>query len=127
MYAVFQDGCRQYRVSEGELVKLDYRDAESGSRVELDHVLLIQGGEGTQVGRPFIQGARIVGEIVDHPSTKIYVQHFRRRKNYRRYNGHRQPYTTVKISHILLPGQESPPPPSTSEKPVEQPAESTAT
>jgi large subunit ribosomal protein L21 len=112
MYAVFEDGSRQYRVSEGELVRLDYREVEPGNRLEIDRVLLIQGNQGTEVGRPFISGARIVAEVVEHPSTKLYIQHFRRRKNYRRYNGHRQHYTAVKISHILMPGQDAPPPPA---------------
>jgi large subunit ribosomal protein L21 len=118
MYAVFEDGSRQYRVSEGELVELDYRDVTAGSQIEFDRVLLIQGGEGTQVGRPYVAGARVVAEVVDFPSTKIYVQHFRRRKNYRRYKGHRQPYIAVKINHILLPGQDIPPPQSAQEQPT---------
>lgn len=121
MYAVFEDGSRQYRVSEGEVVKVDYRDADLGSSVEFGRVLLIQGGDGTHVGRPHVRGARVLGEVVDHPSTKLYIQHFRRRKNYRRLNGQRQPYTAVKISHILLPGQEAPPPERTS-TPAEQEA-----
>jgi hypothetical protein len=54
---------------------------------------------------------RVVGEVVDHPSIKTYIQHFRRRKNYRRLRGHRQWYTAVRVSNILLPGQEAPPPP----------------
>jgi large subunit ribosomal protein L21 len=109
MYAVFEDGSRQYRVSEGEIVRLDYREADPGSRLEFDHVLVVQGGAGTQLGQPYVAGAKVVGEVVDHPSTKLFIQHFRRRKNYRRRKGHRQHYTTVKISHILLPGQELPP------------------
>jgi large subunit ribosomal protein L21 len=55
-----------------------------------------------------LQGARIVAEVVDHPSTKLYIQHFRRRKNYRRLRGHRQPYTSVRIRSIVLPGLEAP-------------------
>jgi large subunit ribosomal protein L21 len=109
MYAVFEDGSRQYRVSEGEVVRLDYREADRGSKLEFDKVLLVQGGEGLQIGRPYVGGARIVAEVVDHPSTKLYIQHFRRRKNYRRRVGHSQPFTAVKINHILLPGQELPP------------------
>lgn len=109
MYAVFEDGSRQYRVSEGEVVRLDYRDADPGSRLEFEKVLLVQGGAGLQVGQPYVGGARIVGEVVEHPSTKLYIQHFRRRKNYRRRVGHSQPYTSVKINHILLAGQELPP------------------
>jgi large subunit ribosomal protein L21 len=108
MYAVFEDGSRQFRVSEGELVRLDKRDAEPGSRLEFDRVLVLQSNEGTQIGRPYIGGARVVAEVIEHPSIKLYIQHFRRRKNYRRRTGHRQHYTTVKISHILMPGQEAP-------------------
>lgn len=108
MYAVFEDGSRQYRVSEGDLVQLDYRDAPIGSRIEFGRVLLYQGGDDTRIGQPVIEGARVLGEIVEHPSTKLYVQHFRRRKNYRRLRGHRQPYTTVQIRYILLPGMEPP-------------------
>jgi len=108
MYAVFEDGSRQYRVSEGDVVKLDYRDAEIGSRLEFTRVLLYQGGEETRIGQPVIEGARILAEVVDHPTTKLYIQHFRRRKNYRRLKGHRQPYTSVQIRNILLPGQEPP-------------------
>jgi large subunit ribosomal protein L21 len=104
MYAVFEDGSRQYRVQEGDVVRLDYRDAEVGSRLEFDRVLLCQGGEGTLIGRPLVEGARIVTEVVEHPSTKLYIQHFRRRKNYRRLKGHRQPYTSVQVRSIILPG-----------------------
>jgi large subunit ribosomal protein L21 len=117
MYAVFEDGSRQYRVSEGELVRLDYREADEGSRIEFDRVLLVQGGEGLQVGQPYVGGARVVAEVVDHPSTKLYIQHFRRRKNYRRRTGHKQPYTMVKINQIVLPGQITAPPSSSPEEP----------
>ena len=125
MYAIFEDGSRQYRVSEGEVVQVDYRDAEIGTRLEFGRVLLYQGGEGLQIGQPIIEGARVLAEVVDSPSTKVYVQHFRRRKNYRRLRGHRQPYTEVQIRNILLAGQEPPaaaPPAPEQQAPVEQPA-----
>ena len=108
MYAVFEDGSRQYRVSEGDVVRVDYRELEAGSSVEFDRVLLHQGADGLQIGQPVVTGARILGEVVDHPSEKVYVQHFRRRKNYRRLRGHRQPYTAVRIRSILLAGMETP-------------------
>jgi len=108
MYAVFEDGSRQYRVSEGDVVRVDYRELETGSRVEFDRVLLHQGADGLKIGQPVVAGARILGEVVDHPSEKVFVQHFRRRKNYRRLRGHRQPYTAVRIRSILLPGMEAP-------------------
>ena len=103
MYAVFEDGSRQYRVSEGEFVKVDFREGDPGSAVEFPRVLLLQGNTGVQIGRPYVPGAKILGEVVDHPAEKLYIQHYRRRKNYRRRVGHRQPYTTVKISQIVIP------------------------
>jgi large subunit ribosomal protein L21 len=110
MYAVFEDGSRQYRVSEGDVVRVDYRAAEVGTQLEFNRVLLYQGGQDTHIGQPIVAGARVLADVVDHPSTKLYIQHFRRRKNYRRLRGHRQPYTSVQIRHILLPGMEPPPP-----------------
>src|SRR5438067_8428010 len=119
MYAVFEDGSRQYRVSEGEVVRVDYRAAEVGTRVEFGRVLLYQGGDGLQIGQPVLAGARVLGEVVDHPSVKTYIQHFRRRKNYRRLKGHRQPFTAVRVRNILLAGQE---PPAAAPPPAETPA-----
>ncbi len=104
MYAVFEDGSRQYRVQEGDVVKVDYRPAEIGASVEFNRVLLCQNDGDTKIGQPLVEGARVVAEVVDRPSTKLYIQHFRRRKNYRRLKGHRQPYTSVRIQKILLPG-----------------------
>jgi large subunit ribosomal protein L21 len=110
MYAIFEDGSRQYRVSEGDVVRIDYRESPVGTRVEFNRVLLFASGDERQFGHPAIAGARILAEVVDHPSTKLYIQHFRRRKNYRRLRGHRQPFTDVQIRNILLPGQEPPTP-----------------
>lgn len=109
MYAVFEDGSRQYRVSEGDVVQLDYREAEIGSRLEFERVLLYNGRDDLQIGRPTIAGAKVLAEVVDHPSTKLYIQHFRRRKNYRRLRGHRQHYTSVQIRSILMSGTEESP------------------
>jgi large subunit ribosomal protein L21 len=127
MYAVFEDGSHQYRVSEGDIVKLDYRDANVGARLEFQRVLLYQGGEGLRIGQPLVEGARVVGEVVGHPSTKLYIQHFRRRKNYRRLKGHRQHYTSVQVRSIVLPGMEppaeAPAPPPTAASPAPPPSE----
>jgi large subunit ribosomal protein L21 len=103
MYVVFEDGSHQYRVQEGDVVKVDYRAAEIGASVEFNRVLLCQNEGDTKIGQPVIEGARVVAEVVNHPTTKLYIQHFRRRKNYRRLKGHRQPYTSVKISKIVVP------------------------
>lgn len=108
MYAVFEDGSRQYRVQEGDVVKIDFRDLDVGASLEFDRILICKGDADANIGQPLVNGARIVADVVDHPSTKLYVQHFRRRKNYRRLKGHRQPYTAVRIKHILLPGMQMP-------------------
>src|SRR5437016_9239386 len=123
MYAVFEDGSRQYRVSEGDVVRVDYRDAEVGTRLQFERVLLYQGADDLQIGTPTLGGAQVVGEVVDHPSTKLYIQHFRRRKNYRRLRGHRQHYTAVRIRSILLAGQEppAPTPPAPTPPPAPEP------
>jgi len=107
-YAVFEDGSHQYRVSEGDVVRVDYRDLEIGAPIEFNRVLLYEKEGDTQIGAPLLEGVRVVGEVVDHPSTKLYIQHFRRRKNYRRLRGHRQHYTSVQIQWILLAGQQPP-------------------
>jgi large subunit ribosomal protein L21 len=116
MYAVIEDGSRQYNVKEGDLVTVDFREAEVGARVEFNRVLLFKNNDDLRIGQPVVEGMRVLGEVVDHPSTKLYIQHFRRRKNYRRLKGHRQPFTSVRVKHILLPGQEpaaAPPPDQT--------------
>ena len=115
MYAVFEDGSHQYKVSEGELVQVDFRAGDGsgapvGSTVEFAHVLLYKNGDDTRIGQPMLDGMRVVGEVVEHPSKKLYIQHFRRRKTYKRLRGHRQWHTAVRVSHILLPGAEAPPP-----------------
>jgi large subunit ribosomal protein L21 len=110
MYAIFEDGSRQYKVSEGTVVKVDFRRADSevlegapaGTVVEFNNVLVFRNGDDTRIGQPQVAGVRIVGEIVDHPSTKVYIQKFRRRKNYRRLRGHRQHYTSVRIKQIVV-------------------------
>lgn len=121
MYAVFEDGSRQYRVSEGDVVQVDYRDAEIGSRLEFQRVLLLKGADDVQIGTPTVAGAHIVGEVVKHPSIKLYIQHFRRRKNYRRLRGHRQYYTAVQIRSILLPGMQEPAAAASSSAPEPRP------
>jgi large subunit ribosomal protein L21 len=104
MYAIFEDGSRQYRVSEGDHVVVDYRPVEKGQSIIFDRVLLVQTNEGLHVGQPYVAGAKIVGEVLDHPSQKYYIQKFRRRKNYRRYKGHLQHYCEVRVQQILVGG-----------------------
>jgi large subunit ribosomal protein L21 len=126
MYAVFEDGSRQYKVSVGQTVKVDWRESEVGKQVEFPRVLLLADGTDVQIGQPTVDGVRVVGEVVDQPSTKLYIQHFRRRKNYRRLRGHRQHYVAVKVYAVAKKGEATPPVPEKKKK-EEKPAETPAT
>jgi large subunit ribosomal protein L21 len=101
MYAIFEDGSRQYRVAVGDSVRIDHREVAVGSTLELGKVLLIGNGQDVKIGQPMVAGAKVVAEVTGHPKTKTVIQHFRRRKNYRRLKGHTQPFVQVKITQIL--------------------------
>jgi len=101
MYAVIASGGKQYRVSEGQVLKLETLPGEVGARVEFDHVMLIADGADINVGAPFIAGAKVAGEVVEHGrGDKIRIIKFRRRKHHMKHMGHRQNYTAVKITEI---------------------------
>jgi len=102
MYAIIEDGSHQFRVKVGDVVQFDYRAGDPGTEITFSKVLLVAGGEGAPtIGTPTLAGASVVGKIVQHYKTKkIIIQKFRRRKNVRRRNGHRQPYTMVRITGV---------------------------
>ncbi len=102
MYAIIEDGSHQYRVHEGDRIRVDRRPGKAGEELVFSKVLLIAGRDGgPTLGLPEVEGARVAGKIVNQFKTKkIIIQKFRRRKNMRRRNGHRQPYTTVQITSI---------------------------
>ncbi len=100
MYAVFEDGSRQYTVKEGDIVRVDFREADLGTALEFPRVLLVKKEAGTTLGQPLVAGAKVLGEVVTHTTVKTVTQKFRRRKNYRKLRGHTQPYTSVKINKI---------------------------
>ena len=103
MYAIFEDGSHQFRVREGDRLVVDRRDGEPGAEVVFSKVLLLAGDGEPTLGAPVVEGARVVAKIVDQfRAKKIIIQKFRRRKNMRRRNGHRQPHTTVLITSITL-------------------------
>ncbi len=100
MYAVIKTGGKQYRVSEGDTLRVEKLTGAVGSTIELTDVLMI-GGDKVSVGKPTVKGAKVVGEIVAQDrAKKIIVFKMKRRKNYRRKAGHRQPYTELKITGI---------------------------
>ncbi len=101
MYAVIQSGGKQYRVAEGELLKLELIDAEPGSTIEFDKVLMVANGDSVTVGAPLVTGGKVSAEIATHGRhDKITIIKFRRRKHYRKQAGHRQWFTQVKITGI---------------------------
>ncbi|MDF7666692.1 50S ribosomal protein L21 [Orbaceae bacterium ESL0727] len=101
MYAVFQSGGKQHRVSEGQVVRLEKLEVETGSEVVFDKILMVANGEDIKIGAPFVEGATVKAEIVEHGrGDKIKIVKFRRRKHYRKQQGHRQWFTDVKITAI---------------------------
>jgi len=109
MYAVIEDGSRQYQVREGDRIEIDYRDVPVGERIEFTRVLLYSDRGGTRVGSPVVEDAKVVAEVIGQvKGEKIYVQKFRRREKYRRRTGHRQRYTRVLIREILAGTGEPP-------------------
>jgi large subunit ribosomal protein L21 len=108
MYAVVEDGSKQYILKPGDVVRLDFRQVETGTTEELTNVLLLKNEAEITVGQPLVEGARVLVTVVDHPSVKTSIMKYKRRKNYKRRKGHRQHYTSVRVDSILLPGQASP-------------------
>ncbi|MEI7644671.1 MAG: 50S ribosomal protein L21 [Chloroflexales bacterium] len=102
MYAIIRDRGMQYRVEKGQVVNIDLLDAEPGSQIELGEVLLIGDGETVQVGAPLVSGAVVKAEVLGvKKGEKIIVFRYRNKKRYRRRTGHRQHYTSIKISDIV--------------------------
>lgn len=102
MYAIILDGGRQYKVEPGQRIDVDLRrDAQSGDVIEFSQVLAIGGDEGLQLGSPSISGARVTAKVLStEKGEKVYIEKFRRRKDYHRRTGHRQKYTRVEIGEI---------------------------
>lgn len=99
--AVIRTGGKQYRVSEGDVVRVERLAGEAGEKISFDQVLAVGEGESLKVGKPTVSGAKVDGEIVEQGrGEKIIVFKFKRRKRYRRKQGHRQDYTAVKITGI---------------------------
>jgi large subunit ribosomal protein L21 len=101
MYAVFTTGGKQYRAAEGDVLRVEKLDAEKGSTIELDHVLLVGEGEDVRVGTPTVDGGKVTAEVVDHGrGDKVRIIKFKRRKHHMKQMGHRQYYTDLKITGI---------------------------
>lgn len=105
-FAIFEDGSRQYRVSVGDVLEVDYRaGAEAGSSLTFENVLLANGGGDSLIGAPSLGGAKVTAEIVNplFKGPKLEIQKHRRRHNSKRHTGHRQKHTQIKITAIDVP------------------------
>ena len=101
MYAVIKSGGKQYKVAEGDKLRVERLTGEEGEAVELDQVLMIADGDNVKVGTPYVEGGKVSAEVVSHGrGKKIEIVKFRRRKHHRKQMGHRQHYTELKITGI---------------------------
>ncbi len=101
MYAVIATGGKQYRVAEGQTLKLEKLPQEAGKTVQFEQVLMVADGDAIQLGAPFLSGVKVSGEVVNHGRhDKIRIIKFRRRKHHMKQMGHRQDFTAVKITVI---------------------------
>lgn len=101
MYAVIKTGGKQYRVAEGDEIKVEQLRGEVGDEVAFDQVILTSDGEKVEVGTPFLESTKVVGLITRQAKDrKIVVFKYKRRKGYRRKKGHRQRFTLVRIKEI---------------------------
>ncbi len=101
MYAIIETGGKQYRVTEGDVICVEKLAVNAGETVELDKVLVLGEGEDLQVGTPYVEGAKVFGEVVENgKGKKVVVFKYKSKKDYRKKQGHRQPYTMIKIASL---------------------------
>lgn len=99
MFAIIKSGGKQYRVSEGEVVRLEGIAAQPGDEIELP--VLMTGGDSVRVGTPLVDGAKVKAQVLGHGrGPKLHIYKFKAKANYRRKTGHRQPYTEVRITGV---------------------------
>ena len=103
MYAIIESCGKQYKVSKGDIVFFEKLDVEEGKKVTFDKVVLMSEDEKIQIGNPYVKGVKVEGKVVSHgKGKKIIVFKMKPKKNYRRKQGHRQPYSKVEITDIKI-------------------------
>lgn len=109
MYAVIRTGGKQYRVSEGDVLRVELLDAEAGAEVQFDQVLMLGEGADVTVGTPLVEGGVVTGTVREHGrAKKVHIIKFRRRKHHMKRQGHRQHYSEVEITGIGTGGAKKP-------------------
>ncbi len=102
MYAIIETGGKQYKVQQGDLINVELLKAEEGDVIELDKVLMVSNGEGIKVGSPYLADAKVQAKVQKHgKARKIIVFKYKSKKNYRKKQGHRQPFTSLLIENIV--------------------------
>ena len=103
MYAIIESCGKQYKVSEGDVVFFEKLDTDEGKKVKFDKVVLVSNDDKVEVGAPYVKGVKVEGKVVAHgKAKKILVYKYKAKKNYRRTQGHRQPYTKVEITKVAV-------------------------
>ena len=101
MYAIIQTGGKQYRVAPGEVVKVEKLPGKAGDAVTFDRVLLTSDGENVSLGNPYLENTKVLGRIARHgKNKKIVVFKYKKRKDYRKKQGHRQDFTIIRVENI---------------------------
>ena len=101
MYAIIQTGGKQYRVSEGDVVSIEKLTAAEGEEVVFDQVLTVVADGDVKIGKPVLEGAKVTAKVVEHgKGEKILVFKYKAKSNYRKRQGHRQPYTKIEIKSV---------------------------
>jgi large subunit ribosomal protein L21 len=105
MYAIIENGGKQYTVAPGDTIQVEKLSAENGSEVTIDKVLMVVQDSGTTFGSPYVSGAKVVASVeASGKAKKVIIHKQRPRKVYRKLRGHRQPYTALKIKEIVSGG-----------------------
>ena len=101
MYAIIESCGKQYKVAEGDVVFFEKLDAEEGKKVSFDKVVLVSDGKKVEVGAPYVKGAKVEGKVIENgKAKKILVYRYKAKKNERKTQGHRQPFTKVEITSL---------------------------
>ncbi len=109
MYAIIEACGKQYKVVEGDVVFFEKLDTEVGKKVTFKEVVLVSDDKKVEVGAPYVKGAKVEGKVVEHgKGKKILVYKYKAKKNYRRTQGHRQPYTKVEITKVAIAAEKAP-------------------
>ena len=108
MYAIIETGGKQLKVEAGDAIFVEKLEVEAGEKVTFDKVVLVSEDKKVEVGAPYVKGVKVEGKVVSHgKGKKILVYKYKAKKNYRRTQGHRQPYTKVEITKIKMPTEKS--------------------